>query len=657
MTYPLLDQIQEPSDLRKLAIDSLPALAQEIRDRIIDVVSKNGGHLSSNLGITELTIALHYVFDFSKDRLLWDVGHQCYPHKLLTGRHRKFDRLRQAGGISGFPSTHESPYDQFQVGHAGTAIATAVGLARGDGLLEQNTRVAAVVGDASIVNGLAFEGLNQAGLLKRQLLVILNDNQWGISPTQGAMAEHLAKFRVGGFYEGIKSEVKKMLSRVPLVGKPMYQALTAIKEGLKTTLSPHQIFEQMGFIYVGPTDGHDIAHLIELLTILKDVEHPVLLHVHTQKGKGAEWACAEPCKFHSPMPFVVTAGKAEIKKNNGKEWTTAFADALLERAAKNPRLVAMTAGMPDGTGLAKVRDAYPRQVIDVGIAESCLVTMAAGMAKAGLRPICAVYSTFLQRALDQIWQEVALQGLPVIFCIDRAGLVGGDGAVHHGFMDIAYLRPLPGMVLMAPADESELGAALDWALAHDKPCAIRYPRDNVPKIHWGNSPAFELGVSKILRDGHDATILAYGSTAAAAMEAAELLGVQGFDVGVVNARFAKPIDRNMLRTVLNEDRPVVTVEDHSLINGFGSAILEAAQEEGLHSHRIVRIGLPPDRLIAQGSRKGQLAEVGLDAAGIAQKLASLLVLSSNLQSQRSIRSRTGTRQSQDSGLRTIPTRE
>lgn len=624
MAFELLNQISGPADLRLFSVDRLPQLAQEIRERIIQVVGQSGGHLASNLGVTELTIALHYVFDFSKDRLLWDVGHQCYPHKLLTGRNARFDQLRKSGGISGFPSIHESEYDLFCVGHAGTAIATAAGMARADALLGEQRRVVALVGDASIVNGLAFEGMNQAGLLQRQLLVILNDNSWGISPTQGSLAESLAKFRVSSLYEEVKDKAKRILPMVPVVGKPVFNALAHLKEGIKATVSPHQIFEQLGFIYVGPTDGHDLDHLIELLNALKVVEHPVLLHVHTQKGRGAPWACAEPGKFHSPKPFKITSdGKAEIVRGSGKSWTTAFADALTQRMAADHRLFALTAGMLDGTGLNKVKDLFADRVLDVGIAESCAVDMAAGMTRAGLRPICAIYSTFLQRALDQIFQEVVLQGLPVIFCIDRAGLVGSDGAVHHGFLDITYLRGMPRMVLMAPADEAELGQALDLALRLNQPCAIRYPRENVPEPGYGSAEPFEPGMSRTLRDGEDAAIIAYGATVGPALQAAELLAARDLDVRVVNARFAKPIDRRMLAAVLRGERPVLTVEDHSVYGGFGSAILEEAQEMGLATQHIRRLGMPKDHFVEQGPRNSQLAEVGIDAAGIAVHLAHL----------------------------------
>jgi 1-deoxy-D-xylulose-5-phosphate synthase len=566
--------------------------------------------------VIELTLALHHCFDFERDRLVWDVGHQCYPHKLLTGRNDRFETLRQAGGISGFPDISESPFDLFNVGHAGTSIATALGLARGDQLLGRDTRVVAVVGDASIVNGVAFEGLNQVGLLDRQFLVVLNDNNWGIAPTRGALAEYLAKFRTSSLYEEVKQRAKQVLPMLPLVGQSVADALSSIKEGIKATFSPHQIFEQLGFTYVGPVEGHDIGHLIELLSKLRHVRRPVLLHVHTTKGHGSTFACKEPGKFHSPSAFMVDGDKVTMHKGSGKSWTAAFADALIETTRAEPRVFAFTAGMPDGTGLDKFAKAFPDKCLDVGIAESATVDMAAGMARAGLRPVVAIYSTFLQRAFDQIFQEVSLQGLPVVFCMDRAGLVGGDGAVHHGFLDIAYLRGLPGMTLLAPADENELAAALRFAIKHGQPCAIRYPRDEVPEP-LGPAPAFEYGKSRVVREGRDASILAYGATVSHALDAADLLAVDNIFVRVVNARFAAPIDREMVAAAMHAEHPVLTVEDHSIVGGFGAAVLETAQEMGLPTERIVRLGMPADRFIRQGSRAGQMAECGFDAAGIA----------------------------------------
>lgn len=612
----ILDSIKSPADLQPLSMDELGTLAEEIRERIIDVVCKNGGHLASNLGVVELTLALHRVFDFQRDRLLWDVGHQCYVHKLVTGRVAEFGTLRQAGGISGFPSSAESEYDLFNVGHAGPAIATAVGLARGDAAIGRDRRVVAVVGDASIVNGVAFEGLNQAGVLKRQFLVVLNDNSMGIARTQGAMATYLARFRVSSLYDEVKHQVRNLLPKVPLVGKGVHDVLEHLKEGIKATVSPHQIFEKLGFLYVGPVDGHDVPHLIDLLELLKDVEQPVLLHVHTEKGRGCAWASDDPCAYHSPGKLEIEGDTVCAVKSDRKSWTTAFADALSRVAREDERIHALTAAMPDGTGLVKVREVLPDRVLDCGIAESCTVDIAAGMAKAGLRPVACIYSTFLQRAFDQVFQEVVLQGLPVGFCIDRAGLVGGDGAVHHGYLDVAYLRGFQRMVLMAPADEPELEQALRLGFRLDGPWAVRYPRDTVPDT-LGAPPPFHLGKCRVLREGRDATILAYGSSVTPALEAARRLDEEGTRVGVVNARFAKPIDEDMVTTAVTRGHPVITIEEHSVTGGFGSAVLETANRLGLPTDAIIRLGLSPERFYRHGSRAGQLAEAGIDAVGIA----------------------------------------
>ena len=614
-----LEAIRGPQDLRELTPEQLQALCDELRQRVISVVSTNGGHLASNLGVVELTLALHRVFDFASDRLLWDVGHQCYVHKLLTGRAGRFATLRQRGGLSGFPSKAESEYDLFDVGHAGTSIPTALGLARADLALNENRRVVAVVGDASIVNGVAFEGLNQAGTLKRQFLVVLNDNSMGIARTQGGLAAYLARFRTSRYYEDLKRHVRGALARVPLVGRGVAEFLEAIKAGLKTTVSPHQMFEQLGFLYVGPVDGHDLAALTGLLTMLRDVQHPVLLHVHTEKGHGCPGAEQDPCAFHSPGKLALHGDRLEVVSSERPDWTSTFADAVVELAEADSRVYALTAAMPDGTGLARVRRVLPERVLDCGLAEGCTVDVAAGMARAGLRPLVCIYSTFLQRAFDQVFQEVVLQGLPVTFCLDRAGLVGGDGPVHHGFLDIAYLRAFQNMVLMAPADGPELLAALRYALTLTGPCAIRYPRDTVPApldTPLAAAPPFEQGKCRVMREGPDATLLAYGSMVAPALAAAEKLVADDIFVGVVNARFAKPLDDDMLTTALVRGRPVLTLEEHSVAGGFGSAVLEAANRLGLPTDGLVRLGLAENKFYAHGSRAEQLAEAGLDVAGI-----------------------------------------
>jgi len=619
----LLEQIRQPSDLRVLSIDQLETLAREIRERIFSAVSSNGGHLASNLGVVELTLALHYVYDFGPypegpDRLLFDVGHQCYTHKMLTGRAGDFDQLRKRGHVSGFPTPDESPYDLFAVGHAGTAISTAVGMARGDGMMGRKNHVAAVIGDASIVNGLAFEGLNNAGTVNRQLLMILNDNGMSISDPQGAFAEYLERVRVSTTYEEFKRFSGKLVHTLPTsMSQRIESAWDSFRRSLKGAMWHGALFETFGIKYMGPIDGHDLPGLINFLAEIKHVDRPVLLHVKTRKGEGYEVAVNEPTKMHSPAAFSVNGCRVEIK-SSGRSWTTAFADACIELAQKDSKIVALTAAMPDGTGLSKFEKALPNQFIDTGICESHLVAMAAGMNKSGMKPIAAIYSTFLQRAFDQVWQEVVLNGLKVTFALDRAGYVGDDGAVHHGFLDIAFLRPLPGIVLMAPSDEFELKRCLALANKLDGASVLRYPRDQILEdLACGTSDAeWTLGVSRTLRPGADATLIAYGAMSEHALAAAELLSADGIDVEVVDARFCKPLDETMLRRVLQAGRPVLTVEDHALQGGFGSAVVEFAQLAGLPTTHLHRLG-HPDRLIAHATRKQQLEEVGLNAAGIA----------------------------------------
>ncbi len=639
----LLDKIHSPSDVRKLSMDELGQLAKEMRERIFSAVSKNGGHLASNLGIVELTLALHYVYDFGAypsgpDRLLFDVGHQCYPHKMLTGRAGQFDTLRKKGSVSGFPSPEESPFDLFSVGHAGTAISTAAGMARGDQAMGRKNHVVALVGDASIVNGLAFEGLNGAGTINRQLLLILNDNGMSISAPQGAFSQYLERIRVSTTYDEFKKVSEKLVHRLPVsIGHKVEQAWNAVCDGVKGVMWPGQIFECMGLKYMGPIDGHDLPGLINFLSEIRHVDKPVLLHVKTKKGNGYEVTTNEPTRFHSPSAFSVIGHdgqeglvqngcRVEMKKGTGKSWTIAFADAMIELAKKDSRVYGLTAAMPDGTGMSKFEKAFPARYVDTGICESHLTAMAAGMAKSGLRPVVAVYSTFMQRAFDQVWQEVVLNHMPVVFAMDRAGFVGDDGAVHHGFLDQSFLRPMPGMVLMAPSDEIELNRSLRLALSLDTASAIRYPRDNVPDCNFEDMIAhplraqaateWKVGKSRVLKDGTDATLIVYGALAESVLTASELLAEDGINVEIVDARFCKPIDGDMLARVLEPGRPVLTIEDHALQNGFGTAVTEYAVGHSLPTAHLTRLGMP-DRLISHATRKEQLTEVGLDPKGIA----------------------------------------
>ena len=619
----LLDRIQTPHQLRRLGYEELSQLAGELRARIVDVVSKRGGHLASNLGVAELAIALHHVFDFSRDRLVWDVGHQCYAHKILTARGARFETLRQAGGLSGFPAPSESPYDLFATGHAGTAISTAMGLAWADQRVGLDTKTVAIVGDASIVNGLSLEGINNLSRLERQFLVVLNDNSMAIDRTRGGLADVLDRVRMTHAYTGLKQSTERILHHLPM-GEEVTEAIRHLKEGLRTTLHGGQIFESLGISYYGPVDGHDIPSLVRVLRALSELNRPALLHVHTQKGRGCKYAVEDPCRFHSPSAWTVQGGEAVFSEPERPTWTKVFSDALIAQAQRNDKVVAITAAMSDGTGLAKFREEFPDRMIDVGISESHAVALAAGLARGGLRPVVAVYSTFMQRAMDQVFQEVAFQHLPVVLCMDRAGLVGSDGPVHHGFADIAWLRSLPGVVLMAPADAAEMGAALELALSGDAPAAVRYPRDIVPADLPGPCPPFELGKARVLRDGADGTLLCYGIMCESALEAAETLRQRdGADVGVINARFAKPLDVPMLTKLLKAGRPVLICEDHALAGGFGSAVLELAASRGLRADQVRQVGLP-DRFVAHAGRQEQLAEVGLDADHLALTLRDMI---------------------------------
>ncbi len=620
----LLDTITTPHQLRRLAPDELHRLAEELREKIIDVVSRRGGHLASNLGVTDLTVALHYVFDFSHDRLLWDVGHQCYAHKLLTGRQEAFEHLRQSGGVSGFPAPSESPYDLFATGHAGSAISTAVGMATADQASGSDAKVVAIVGDASIVNGMSVEGLNNAAMLRRQFLVVLNDNSMAIDRTRGALAHALDRVRMTDTYSDAKRSTEHMLQHLPLGGE-IAETLRHIKEGLRTTIHGGQMFGALGFRYFGPIDGHDMHDMIRILRRLANVNRPAILHVHTQKGRGCQYAVEDPCQFHSPSAYEVQGGKAVFPTKDRTTWTQAFSRALVDQAGEDERIVAITAAMPDGTGLVEFRKAYEERYFDVGICESHAIAMAAGMAKTGVRPVVAIYSTFMQRAFDQIFQEVCLQKLPILLCMDRAGLVGSDGAVHHGSLDIAYLRSLPGMVLMAPADEPELRAAMRFACARDFPCAIRYPRDEVPDDLPGECPPFEIGLARTVRQGADGTFLCYGAMTATAMVAGDILQRENsLDIGVVNARFAKPLDVTCVTKLIRSEKPLVTCEDHAAAGGFGSAVMELASARGLDGSNVRILGIP-DRLIAHASRSEQLREAGLDAANLAATMRDMVL--------------------------------
>lgn len=644
MELELLSGIRSPLDLKAIPIDQLPKLASEMRYAICNQIRRSGGHLAPNLGVVELSIAMHYVFDFGHDRLLFDVGHQCYPHKLLTGRLPMLDGLRTREGMSGFPEPRESAYDLFSVGHAGTGISTAVGMARGDSLRgdgwspenQDGRRVVSLIGDASIVNGLAMEGLNNAGTIPRQFLVVLNDNGMSIAKPQGAIAEYFDRVRLSSSYSGFKKAAKEIARHIP-GGETLSELYHRMGEMSKAMISEDAWFEKFNLVTVGPIDGHDIPNLIEFLTEAANFDRPMVLHVKTIKGKGYAFTEGDACTFHSPGAFEVVDGEKEAEgdgeelisegcrveiKKSGRSFTAAFADALSGLMHRDDKVVACTAAMPDGTGVSKVQGEFPDRTWDTGICESHAMDMMAGLAKTGWKPFFAVYSTFLQRAFDQAFQEVSLQGLAVRLCLDRAGFVGGDGAVHHGFCDISLLAPLPEAALLAAMDEPSLRAALDFMADYDAGLsAVRYPRDSVSdRFTDVDCPPFELGKARplVTVDRPDVAILGYGTMAITAMEVRDLLGDE-YAVDVYDARFAKPVDETLLTTLLDAGVRVVTLEDHSIKGGFGTQVLEAANRLGLDSRLITVRGMP-DGWIYQGSRSGQLAEVGLDAESIARAI-------------------------------------
>ena len=629
----VLDTIHGPGDLKNLSAEQLNQLAGEVREKITHSVSHTGGHLASNLGIVELTIALHCVFEFDRDRLLWDVGHQCYAHKILTGRKDRFEQLRQEDGLSGFPNPDESPYDVFAVGHAGTSIATALGMALGAQQKGTDEKIVALVGDASIVNGLSFEALNNLGLVKRQLLVVLNDNSMAIDVTQGAIAKFLSGVRLSHTYEDIRKTTKRILEYLPVIGRKMEGALENFKKTLRMSISPSRLFESLNIPYFGPVDGHDIQSLIQLFKALKDLDRPAILHVYTKKGKGFTPADDNPRKYHSTGPFELNGESDVISTPGRRSFTEAFGDALAELGTGDKKIIAITAAMPDGTGLNKFRKAFPNRYIDIGIAEGVAVDVAAGLAKQGFKPVVCIYSTFLQRSFDQILQEVAMQNLPVIFCIDRAGVVGGDGPTHHGLLDIGYMRMLPNLEVLCPADEPELKAALDYAVAANKPIAIRYPKDDVAEngLEPRLAVPFEKGKSTCLRQtSGKIVIVAVGPILAEALKAADILKQEGIEVGVVNARFAKPVDEAIVE-LFAQDKTVIIAEDHSLACGFGSAVLEeATRKAGLSDNNIIKTAVGravllggPDEFIPVATRARQLEWMGLTAEKIIQTVKSL----------------------------------
>ncbi|HTQ39241.1 MAG TPA: 1-deoxy-D-xylulose-5-phosphate synthase [Pirellulales bacterium] len=626
----LLSNIHSPRDLVQLTEAQLEQLAQEMREALCNLVSSRTAHFASNLGVVELCLALHTVFDFSRDRLIWDTGHQIYPHKLVTGRYEQFPTIRTKGGLMGYPNPLESPYDLFMTGHAGCSVSTALGLKSGDELLGCGDRHSvAVIGDGAFPSGIVFEAMNNAAGLKKKLLVILNDNQMSICPRVGGLAEYLDQLRMNPSYSGLKNRVVSLLNKIPVLGDPVERLLGQIKDSLKAGLHGGMLFEELGFRYVGPVDGHNIVALRRYLKMVKDVDGPVLLHVFTEKGHGFQPAAADPVYFHTPAPFERAAEKIiTIKSNSSKAYTDVASQAVYQQLEQNPRVTVLTAAMCQGNKLEAVRDAFPQRFFDVGICESHAVAFAAGQAKAGLRPVVDIYSTFLQRSYDQLFQEVALQNLPVTFLLDRAGLTGPDGPTHHGCFDLGYLRLLPNMLVLAPGDAVDLPAMLEFALSFPGPVAIRYPKataEDAGKLcdqDERDRTPIELARAEVFDWGRDGIMLACGTLLMNCLKAAEMLRADGLDVGVVNMRFVKPLDTDVVFKALEDCPFVLSVEEGGLAGGFGSAVLEVAADAGLNASHVARRGIP-DRFIEHGERGELLADLGLDAAGLARTCREL----------------------------------
>lgn len=620
----ILSKIDSPADLKGLTDIERKSLADEMRALIIDTVSRTGGHLASNLGAIELSIALHTVFDSPSDKIIWDVSHQSYAHKLLTGRKDAFGSLRQGGGISGFTRRDESEHDAFGAGHASTSISAALGLAKARDLRGTDEHVIAVIGDGSMTGGLALEGLNNAEVLDTNVIVILNDNTMSISENVGAMALHFSKLRMKPLYKRVEARAKEMVGRMP-AGRTLARTAEGFSHGVIRLLGSKAgaVFEELGFTYLGPIDGHSTEVLIDVLESAKDLKGPLLIHVITQKGKGYEFAETNARGFHGIAGFDVSDGSIERAGGN-TSYTKAFSETLVELAGEDDRIVAITAAMPDGAGLAKLAETYPSRFFDVGIAEEHAVTFAAGLAAGGLRPVVALYSTFLQRAYDQIIHDVCLQNLPVVFAVDRAGLVGEDGPTHHGAFDLSYLRHIPGLVVAAPKDTMELRNLLATALRHDGPMAIRYPRGGGPCAYEPNGmEILSIGQGERLMEGTDSAIIAIGSTVYPALQASGTLLGDGLSVEVINARFAKPLDETLILSVLDRGLPVVIAEDNSVVGGFGSAILELASSEGYPLDKIKRLGIP-DSFVEHDTPEALYEKLGLTAEKLAEAVRSLV---------------------------------
>lgn len=620
----LLDKINSPADVKKLSDEQLKQLAAEIRQLLIKVISHTGGHLAPNLGVVELTLALHKVFTTPQDKLVFDVGHQAYIHKIITGRREQFPTLRQYGGLSGFPKRCESEHDAFGTGHSSTSISAALGMAAARDLQGEDYNVVAIIGDGSMTGGMAFEALNNAGTLHKKMVVVLNDNEMSISKNVGAMSDYLYHLRTGETYNKIKNDIEGWLKNMEF-GTDVLKAIRRLKGSVKYLMVPTSIFEELGFTYLGPVDGHDIHGLIEVLQAAKKIDGPVMVHVLTKKGKGYKPAEESPNKFHGTGPFEIATGKKITNPAAPISYTEVFGKTITELADSDKKVVGLTAAMPDGTGLNIFAQAHPDRFFDVGIAEQHAVTAAAGMAAAGMKPVTAIYSTFMQRAYDSILHDICMQKLHVTMCLDRAGLVGDDGCTHHGVFDYAYLRSIPNMTIMAPKDENELRHMLKTALSFNGPISVRYPRGSGVGVDI-TEPMHELPIGKaeVLREGKELCFWAIGSMVQSAVQAADKLKEQGIDAGVVNMRFAKPLDKELLIEHAKRYGKLVTLEEGVLAGGVGSEVLEILDDAGLLQQcAVLRLGIP-DEFVTHGDKKLLFRDLGLDTDAIVQKAAAFV---------------------------------
>jgi 1-deoxy-D-xylulose-5-phosphate synthase len=613
----LLSEINSPADLRRLRPEQLAQVADEIRQYILETMSRIGGHTGASLGAVELAVALHYAFDTPTDRLVWDVGHQAYAHKILTGRRDQLSTIKQYGGLSGFLRRDESEYDTFGAGHASTSLSAALGMAIARDRKGENHHVVALIGDASLAGGMAMEAINQAGHLKTRLIVLLNDNEMSIAPAVGALTGYLNRLREAQPYHRFKDEVGETLLSIPSLGGRLHQAAKTVKDALAAAVLPGALVNELGFKYIGYVDGHNPRALVAALREAQQVKDgPVIVHALTTKGKGHPAAEKDYYKWHATGPFDLASGQAVKSAAKAPTYTAVFGETLCELMEKDEKIVALTAAMPDGTGVALALERFPERSFDVGIAEQHCVTFAAGLSCEGLKPVCAIYSTFLQRGFDQLVHDVCIQDLNVKFCLDRGGIAGGDGQTHHGLLDISYLRGVPNIIVMAPKDEGEMRDMMLTMIEHVGPAAIRYPRGNGVGVPIAEPKLLEIGKAEILRDGGEVAIVAYGSMVHPSLQAAENLAKDGIEVSVVNARFVKPLDASLLLALARTKRLIVTVEEAYLAGGFGSAVMELLEENGLQDKvRVVRMGFP-DRLITHGDPKLLLAKYGLDTDGI-----------------------------------------